>query len=1153
MKVSTTLLIHFLILTLSSGQAQEKENTGKTLEKPSELLSSAEYDKEAAVRISSFTLPDDIEASLFADSSQIQNPSAICFDHNGDLFVAEIHRWRAGVQDIRNEQQILLDDINNASSQDRFEMYERDQLTRPLSFYTEYTDQIVLLKDSDNNGRADTSSVWATEFNEVLDGPGIGLIAGFENDIYYTNIPHLWRLTDSNEDGKAEKRVSIQDGFGVRMSISGHDMHGLVWGPDGKLYWSIGDRGYSFTTREGRHYHEPYRGGVFRCDPDGANLEEIYTGLRNPQELAFDQYGNLFTCDNDADQWDKGRLVYILEGGDSGWNHGHQVLLNFRSQLELRTPSYDHPDHKSIPMNPWMTESIWEPQHEGRPSDGRPAFALPPIDIVSWGPSGLVYNYGVTAMPDRYANHFWICNFGGAKGDLEAFSVKENGAGFAVDHQEIFMEGLGNTDVEFGPDGKMYLSCFNNNGWYKEDLGNIYTLASPEKLNSPAVKQTHEILLKDFASFVETELIEALSHPDMRVRQKAQFELVKRGATDPLKASAQPGENQLKRLHSIWGLGQLARKDETLLTEIAKLLSDEDAEVRAQTVKVLSDSRNTEMGTLLEPLLDDSSARVKSFAAIGVGKCGNAFALPKLFEILAANDNQDHFLRHSVVQGMWYLNEREKVLKASNSESAGVRMGALLYLRKVKDPRVKYFLKDEEKSIAYEAIRAINDLNLITAIPDLAREITPFVEGSESARWPVDHRDAIIQTRLINANFHEGTPQAATRLLKYAAQTKLPALLREQALLALTEWKNPKPVDSTDGSYRPIDPASRGDISEAVKGALPSVFATAEGNLVGLATRIALEYGVAAPVELLIAQITDEKAELESRVASLNGLAKQDPSALKPLWPDLLKSADTGFKAAVVSELLTANPELGLSEAFAMAKSEEAKARQQGYRLLGPIQNAQVASLFAERLTKINDEKKGSQLDLIENAAFQKDEAVKKALAAYAASLDPANILAAFEPTLHGGDMKRGKEIFMTHAAGQCAKCHKVDGDGGVAGPELTGIGALRDRAYLLESLVSPSTVVVPGYGITMMTLKTGETIGGAFLSEDDAHVVLKVADPDNSAQQIEKKIALSDIATRQPPISAMPPMGLIMKKSEVRDLIAFLASLREKDGKKGH
>ena len=88
--------------------------------------------------------------------------------------------------------------------------------------------------------------------------------------------------------------------------------------------------------------------------------------------------------------------------------------------------------------------------------------------------------------------------------------------------------------------------------------------------------------------------------------------------------------------------------------------------------------------------------------------------------------------------------------------------------------------------------------------------------------------------------------------------------------------------------------------------------------------------------------------------------------------------------------------------------------------------------------------------------------------------------------------MKRGKEIFTTHAAGQCAKCHKVNGDGGVASPELTGIGSKQDHEYLLASLVDPSSVVVPGYGMMMVTLKNGESIGGALLEETAEKVVLK-------------------------------------------------------------
>ena len=1145
MKTLFFAVLSALTLLSVTSAADLTPSVGKKSGKPVEFKSAEEYDKEAAVRIENFTLPDDVSASLFVDPSQTQNPTAICFDHKGRLYIAEAHRWRAGVQDIRNEQQILLDDIDNTSSQDRLEMYERDQLTRPLSFYEEFSDRIVRAEDTNGDGRADTSTIWADDFDDVLDGPGIGLVAGSDDTIYYTNIPNVWKLTDTNGDGKADEREVLQDGFGVRMSISGHDMHGIVWGPDGRLYWSIGDRGYNFTTKEGRHLYRPFTGAVFRCDPDGSNLEEVYSGLRNPQELAFDKYGNLFTCDNDADQWDKGRLVYILEGGDTGWNHGHQVLLNFRNQLGLRTPDYAHPDHKTVPLNAWLTEGLWETLH-----DERPAFALPPIDSVSWGPSGLVYNYGVTTMPERYADHFWVCNFGGAKGDLEAFSVKPEGAGFALDQHEVFMEGLGNTDVEFGPDGRMYLSCFNNNGWYKEDIGNIYALASDDVADTGLLADTQRLLTTDFSTLVETDLATLLGHPDMRVRMRAQFDLVRRGSADILIAAIQENADQLARLHGVWGLGQLARKDEALLSNFIELLEDPDSEVRAQAVKILSDSRTVEAGDALVASLDDRSARVRSFASIGVGKCGHTNALPKLLEMLAANDNEDVFLRHAIVQGMWYLNEREKILKQTKNESAAVRMGVLLTLRKLLDPRVKYFLSDSDESIRNEAIRAINDLDLVTALPDLANELIPYAEGTEGAQLPEGHRDWILQTRLINANFRVGEPENAATLLAYAAEPDLPEILREQALRAIIEWPTPNPVDSTTGQYRPLDPKTRLDISESVKGCLPAVFEHAEGNLIGLSTEIALTYGVEAPVELLTAQITDEGAELGARIKSLEGLAKQDPEALIPLWDGLLASTNPVFRAATTGQLIRIDRERGIAEAVKMAKSKDLKTRQQGYRLLGSVEDPTAVAVFSEQLADLDKEKAGALLDLLESAALQKDTKVVELLASYNASLDAGDPAAAFRPALKGGNVAKGKKIFVTHAIGQCAKCHKVDGDGGVAGPELTGIGTRHDTEYILESLVSPSTVIVPGYGLTMVSLKNGESVGGALLQEDDTAITLKLPDPKDSTKTFEKIIPLADIASRQPPISAMPPMGLAMKKSEVRDLVAYLSSLKEKKAK---
>ncbi len=288
------------------------------------------YEEKAQLRIRNFEMQDDIAIKLWADESQTQNPSAIAFDSHGRLYVGEINRWRFGVDDIRERQMMLVEDIQIESNADRMKMFERHFDLYPLSHYTDKSDQISVLEDTDGDGRADSSRIFADGFNDPLDGPGIGLIER-DGKIYYTNVPHLWMLEDLDGDGVSDKRTSLQDGFGIRMSFSGHDMHGLTWGPDGKLYWSLGDRGYNVKTKEGKHFFGPNKGAVFRCDPDGSNVELFYDGLRNPQELTWDDYGNLFTADNDADGVDFERINYIVEalvdpGADISPGFGMMVL-----------------------------------------------------------------------------------------------------------------------------------------------------------------------------------------------------------------------------------------------------------------------------------------------------------------------------------------------------------------------------------------------------------------------------------------------------------------------------------------------------------------------------------------------------------------------------------------------------------------------------------------------------------------------------------------------------------------------------------------------------------------------------------------------------------------------------------------------------------
>src|SRR5204863_724524 len=150
-----------------------------------------------------------------------------------------------------------------------------------------------LVVDSDGDGKADKATIFADGFSHLHDGIGSGVLAR-DGKVWYTCIPDLYLLEDTKGTGTADVKKSLQTGYGVRTGFLGHDLHGLRFGPDGKLYFSIGDRGTNVKAVDGRTVFLPDTGAVFRCDPDGSNLEVFATGLRNPQELAFDEFGNLF-------------------------------------------------------------------------------------------------------------------------------------------------------------------------------------------------------------------------------------------------------------------------------------------------------------------------------------------------------------------------------------------------------------------------------------------------------------------------------------------------------------------------------------------------------------------------------------------------------------------------------------------------------------------------------------------------------------------------------------------------------------------------------------------------------------------------------------------------------------------------------------------
>ncbi|MCH2207994.1 MAG: HEAT repeat domain-containing protein [Lentisphaerales bacterium] len=1112
-------------------------------------LTPTEIEQKAKLRIQNFVKPDGMQMKLWADETQTTNPAAIYFDSKGRLLVTEIHRWRRGVEDIRHHPHMLLEDISINHLSERLGVIKNhlnkgpwSKLDKPMTWFTQYSDKIRLLEDSNNDGRADKATLFADGFNGALEGPGIGVIER-DGKVYYTNIPNLWMLEDTDGDGKADTKKSLQEGFGIRMSISGHDMHGMVWGPDGKLYWSLGDRGYSLKTKEGKEFHGPNEGAVFRCNPDGSDVEVFYHRLRNAQELAFDDYGNLFTADNDGDAGDLERYNYLVEGGDSGWHAGQQAIMIFTDNLKFRTAAARGLKSQ---MSPWMTEGMWKVRHESTP-----AFMLPGIGQFEGGPSGFVFNPG-NSLGERYDNKFFVIHYKGtpSRSSITALDIENEGAGFKVTNQEKFFAGSNCVDVDFGPDGRMYISEFNYGGWNNQNVGNIYSMGFPKELAKPEIKENQQLLTTDFAKLDNSKLYSLLGRDHQQIRLRAQFELAKRGqagAEQFYKAAFDDSASTFTRIHGIWGLGQMTlNKNYTDLAKLTELLDDKNDQVRIQVARVLGDNRIQAAEQKLIAALSDKHPRVAMYAGIGLGRLQSSKSIAALMSAIKKNNDQDLFLRHGLIMGLSGAKDKSKVTAYAKDQSSAVRLAVLLTLRKSKDSQIAGFLNDPNQKIVNEAIRAISDLPIEGATAQLAAHLDKYIGRDVLVKTDIEK---FMQHRLINACYYSATKADAARLLKYAQNKSIPVKQRIEALAAIEAWNDQHPLSNITGLPRP-QPSQRADIKDVVLAHADAVIKSAQGEVLAMATRTLEKYGFQLPARILITQALDTKTATAVRLGALKSLVKRKNSSVESVAKSLVNDSQIEMRQLALTALLQVNEKAAIDSALMILKTASVKDKQNTYKLIAKRHDSRIEAFLIKELEKIikGANQTTTALDGIEAAKLRQESAIKAKLAEYEKSIPVGNAMAKFAPALNGGDIAKGKEIFLNHSGGQCLRCHKVNGFGADVGPDLSSLGKERDRAYILESVIDPGAKVAPGFGIISMTLKNGTAVSGIFQKETDSEIHVKAAD--GKVTKYSKK----EIASKQPPISGMPPMQFLLKPMEVRDVVAYLATLKAKVKKtQGH
>jgi quinoprotein glucose dehydrogenase len=1069
---------------------------------------------DARLALQRFTVPKGLKVGLWASEPMLANPVAIDFDEKGRLFVSETYRYRSSVLDIRGYMGMLELDLAARNIEDRLKLHRTvfgEEGAKQLAIEGEV---VRLVEDKDHDGVADASRVYSDGYNGELDGIASGVLAR-HGKVWFTNIPSLWLLEDNGDD-KA-KKTELLRGFGVRYNFTGHDFHGLAMGHDGKLYYSIGDRGTHVTGKEGQVVDYPDEGAVFRSNPDGTEFEMFAHGLRNPQELVFDEHGNLFTGDNDSDQGDMERLVYLVEGGDSGWRVGYQ----------------------HAPMGkggPWMREGLWKPAFEGRP-----AYLLPPVCNIEDGPSGLTYYQG-TGLTPEYKGHFFITHFKGsiARSGIQTYTIAENGATFKPTSSQQFMGGVLPTDVTFGPDSVLYLSDWVD-GWPKSQKGRVYGITPTNE--SAASKQAREDLAKllagGFTGKTDAELAALLSHADRRARLEAQLELASRGDKSvPVFAKVANDRKAapLARLHAVWGLTQLGKKNPKVGPLLVKLARDRDIEVRGQAVKGIGEIRYAKGLKAVTDSIGDDAARVRFFAAQSLGKIGDPQSGGALLALLKVNDNQDPYLRHAAAYALSKLQGSAVFTNstfdvAREDSSAAVRLGALLALRLKGDARVADYLNDSDAYVAREAAIAINDAPIPGAYAALASKLD---------QAPVS--DEAVVERAINAHFRLGAAKNAQALAQYATRDAATPTMRAEALMQLGLWGRTPARDRVVGIYRPL-PARDGKVAaEALSAVLPKVLGTGPEpvQLAALEAISGLELKGAAPN--LLAAVANDQAPEAVRIGALKALDAFGGDAIGSAIDAADKSKSAPLRLAALQVAARRSPDRALPIVTRFATSGTEAEQQAAFSAAAQLQGPASAKLLVSSLDALaaGKVKPGAQLELIEAAEKSGAPAVKarwaKQQADWKASGDK---LAPYGFALAGGNPRRGGEQFFQNEVLPCGRCHKVNGDGGEAGPDLTRVGKDRTPEYLLESVVHPSAHIAPGFDVVTVTLKNGSTETGSLADETGRQLVLKRAD--GSSVTLQK----DEIAQRVTAPSSMPEIyGQVLTRAQLRDVVSFLKVL---------
>ncbi|MEN8716025.1 MAG: PVC-type heme-binding CxxCH protein, partial [Verrucomicrobiales bacterium] len=515
---------------------------------------------------------DDLEVALFARNPLVRNPCAITFDTKGRLCVGMGPQYRAPKPDTPS-------------------------------------DSVWIVTDEDEDGTADTRKEFATGFNAIQ-----GL--AWKGDwLWIANAPELTRVRDTDGDDIADDYIRVYTDLGNLE----HALHGLQFGPDGRLYMSKGNskgltilpdriapapfrelwgievpggtpepKPKQFTAEAyEKNYQDPrddwgVTGGILRCDDDGSHLEIVSRGFRNPWDIAFDDQFNWLGTDNDQTMGDK--LFAPFYGAHFGWGH---------------TWSYDWKGDDHLPT---------------APSSG---------PLFEGSGAGIIF-CGIPNYPNKYQNVFLYSDW--LNREVRIFRSKWDGAWRKADREnlEILAHAGGGrsmplsggrafdpVDIEIGPDGAIWISSWGRQyGAHYEDErlaneGRIYRIW-------PKGYQPDSIDSIPFDS--DTDLIAALGHHLPIWRTEAQEKLLQRDEEVLPTLLQQLASDDLSAAQETWLVWTARRIDP------ARTWMDRNTNQKIQSLRVQGFLKTDH--SELRPSLKDAEPRVRLAAVLAIRESG---------------------------------------------------------------------------------------------------------------------------------------------------------------------------------------------------------------------------------------------------------------------------------------------------------------------------------------------------------------------------------------------------------------------------------------------------------------------------------------------------------------------------------------------------